>query len=167
MHHATPGDLWWAMSKSAPYVHQVCLLPENTHRSHFFAMEILKPPPVVATSALEHRCYNLRPGYSRPGLARVYDFKLQPGDSTGLHTWGFCGIVLCLRDGGRGVDAGDAEGGVSSGPFGGGDLSRVGRWKWVDGPVTVNARNAGSGVYEAIVVEWLGEAEAAGGNSRL
>lgn len=167
VHHATPGDLWWAMSKSAPYVHQVCLLPENTHRSHFFAMEILKPPSVVATSALEHRCYNIRPAYTKPGLARVYDFKLQPGDSTGLHTWGFCGIVLCLRDGGGRVDAGDANGEMFSGPFGGGNLSRVGGWEWVDGPVTLNARNAGSGVYEAIVVEWLGEAGPAAETSRL
>lgn len=163
MHHASPGDLWWAMSKSAPYVHQVCLLPENTHTSHFFAMEILKPPPVLASRTLDHRCYNLRREDSRAGLARVYDFKLQIGESTGVHTWDFSGVVLCLSDGGGGLEGDSGDGGV----FGGGELSRVGGWKWVDGPVSVNARNAGDGVYEAVVVEWVGKGEPVDGASRL
>lgn len=166
MHHASPGDLWWAMSKSAPYVHQVCLLPENLHTSHFFAMEILRPPPVFACRALEHRCYNLRREDSRPGLARVYDFKLQPGESTGTHTWEFSGVVLCLSDGGGCLEAGKGDGG---GVFGGGEeLSRVGGWKWVDGPIDVDTRNAGGSVYKAFVVEWLREGiDPAEGASRL
>lgn len=160
MHHASPGDLWWAMSKTAPYVHQVCLLPENTHTSHFFAMEILRPPPTTATRPLDHRCYSLRKDDSRSGLARVYDFKLQPGESTGLHKWQFCGVVLCLSDGGGCLEAGKGDGGV----FAGGELSKVGGWKWVDGPMDVNARNAGASVYEAFVVEWLGEGGAVEGS---
>ncbi|CAM9837412.1 unnamed protein product [Scytosiphon promiscuus] len=166
LHHASPGDVWWAMSKSAPYVHQVCLPPENKHTSHFFAMEILRPPPVSATRALEHRCYNLRREDSRPGLARVYHFRLRPGESTGPHAWGFCGVVLCLSDGGGRVEAEGGNDG-SDRVFGGGELSKVGGWKWVDGPVEVNARNGGSGVYEAYVVEWLGEGEPVEGSSRL
>lgn len=154
------------MSKSAPYVHQVCLPPENAHTSHFFAMEILRPPPVFATRALEHRCYNLRREDSRPGLARVYDFRLGPGESTGPHAWGFSGVVLCLSDGGGcleseiGKDGGD-------GVFGGSELSKVGGWKWIDGPREANVRNGGSGVYEAYLVEWLGEGEPVEGSSRL
>ncbi|CAB1113091.1 unnamed protein product [Ectocarpus sp. CCAP 1310/34] len=160
VHHASPGDLWWAMSKSAPYVHQVCLLPENTHNSHFFAMEILRPPPTCSRRALDHRCYSLREEDSRPGLARVYDFRLEPGESTGPHTLGFSGVVLCLSDGGGSLEA---DGGV----FAGGELSKVGGWKWIDGPVSANARNAGGSVYQAFVVEWLGEGHSVEGLSRL
>lgn len=167
MHHASPGDLWWALSKSAPYVHQVCLLPENTHRSHFFAMEILKPPPVFDMRPLEHRCYNFRRDDSRPGLARVYDLRLQPGESTGPHTWNFCGVVLCLCDGGGRTEAGSGAGGKGSDPFEDGQLSRVGGYKWVDGPVGIDVTNAGDSVYKAMVVEWLGAGEAVGGGSRL
>lgn len=164
VHHASPGDVWWAMSKSAPYVHQVCLLPENLHTSHFFAMEVLRPPPVFASRALEHQCYSLRREDSRPGLARVYHFKLQPGESTGHHTWEFSGVVLCLSDGGGGLEAGKGDGG---GVFGGKGLSRVGGFKWVDGPVDVDVRNSGDSVYEAFVVEWLREGDPVGVGSRL
>ena len=85
----------------------------------------------------------------------MYDFRLQPGESTGLHRWEFCGVVLCLSDGGGGLGSDRGDGRV----FGGGQLSRVGGWKWVDGPVDVSAHNGGGGVYEAVVVEWLGEGE--------
>lgn len=159
------------MSKTAPYVHQVCLLPENAHTSHFFAMEILKPPPVLASGALEHPCYTLRPDDSQPGVARVYTFKLRAGESTGAHTWGFCGMVLCLSC----SDIEVAHGGGAAGsrredrgdPFAGGELSRVGGWKWVEGPVPVNVENRGDRTYEAIVVEWLGSGSPVEGISRL
>lgn len=164
MHHALPGDMWWAMSKSAPFVHQVCLPPENSHSSRFFAMEILKSPPVVSHSPLLHRCYVLRKDFSRPELVRVYDFKLEPGESTGPHTWGFCGIVLCLRDGGKRIDvSGDAR----RSPFEDEVLSQVGGWKWVDGPVTIDVRNTGDGLYHAVVVEWLDGIGKVDGVSRL
>lgn len=167
VHHASPGDLWWAMSKTAPYVHQVCLLPENTHTSHFFAMEILKPPPVLARGALEHPCYTLRPEDSRPGLARVYNFALRAGESTGFHTWDFCGMVLCLSC--SDIEAAGGGGGPEDrdNPFAGGELSRVGGWKWVEGPVPVTVTNNGDHTYEAIVVEWLGPGLPAEGTSRL
>lgn len=163
MHHASPGDLWWAMSKASPYVHQVCLLPENTHSSQFFAMEILRPPPVLSSRALEHRCYRLRREDSRPGIARVYDLRLDPGESTGSHRWNFCGVILCLEIGEEGrVKADHPED-----PFHDGVLSRVGGWKWINGPVDIDARNTSDRAFVAIVAEWLGENEAVDGGSRL
>lgn len=93
----------------------------------------------------------------------MYNFKLQPGESTGIHAWEFSGVMLCLSDGGGCLEGDRGDGGV----FGGSELSRVGGWKWVDGPVDVNARNAGGSVYEAVVVEWLGEGEPVEGASRL
>ena len=170
VHHASPGDLWWSMSKNAPFVHQVCLLPENTNSSQFFAMEILKPPPVVSNSPLMHRSYKLRKDFSRAGLARVYEFKVEPGESTGPHSWDFYGVVVCLSDGGGKIDAvGDSDSDVQGrrGPFEDGVLSRVGGWKWVEGPVDVDVRNAGERPYEAIVVEWLGESGEVDGVARL
>lgn len=175
MHHASPGDLWWAMSKSTPYVHQVCLLPENTHPSIFFAMEILRPPPPELTQAgaLEHTCYRLRREDSRAGIARVYDLKLEPGQSTGWHSLGFMGVILCLAIGeGKGIVS--AGGGAPSGergapldPFEDGSLSRVGGWKWIEGAEGVNARNDSDGAYEAVVVEWLGEGQVVDNAARL
>lgn len=167
MHHASPGDIWWAMSKSAPYVHQVCLLPENIHTSHFFGMEVLKPPPIVADRALDHAYYSLRSEESRSGLARVYSFKLEPGESTGLHVLHFCGIILCLSDGGGRIETKRGSGDEGVDPYGGAELSRVGGFKWIEGPVDVDARNAGDSVYEAVVVEWLAKGTDVGASSRL
>lgn len=178
MHHATPGDLWWAMSKAAPYVHQVCLLPENPHSSIFFAMEIIRPPPpgLSKVSPLQHPCYRLRPEDSRAGIARVYDFRLGPGVSTGSHSLGFIGVILCLAAGeGGGVEStgggtgSSGQGGTLTrrGLFDDGSLSRVGGWKWIEGDEEVDVRNSSDGMYEAVVVEWLAEGQAVESTARL
>lgn len=178
VHHATPGDLWWALSKTVPYVHQVCLLPENPHPSKFFAIEILRPLPSNRPKTgrpIEHPCYRLRRDDSRAGIARVYDFQLRAGESTGLHSWSMCGVILCLAigTGGRVESNAAAEpaGGLreeaGGNPFEDGVLSHVGGWKWVDEPVSFDVRNNSDKTYEAIVVEWLGEEEPVDGNARL
>ena len=83
----------WALLV-APNVHQVGLLPENSHASRFFVEEILRQPPALASRALEPRCYStLRKEDSNPGLARVCGLKLQPGESTGVHRWECSGVV--------------------------------------------------------------------------
>lgn len=178
VHHATPGDLWWAMSKTAPYVHQVCLLPENPHSSIFFAMEIIRPPPpgLSNVSPIQHPCYRLRPEDSRPGNARVYDFRLEPGASTGPHSMSFMGVILCLAIGAEGglesIAGGTGSGGQGGTPkkrdlFEDGSLSRVGGWKWIEGGEEVNVRNSSDGTYQAIVVEWLAEGQAVESTAKL
>lgn len=89
--------------------------------------------------------------------------KLAPGEETGRHRLGFSGIVLCLESGGGGSVKADAV----ADPFHDGVLSKVGGWKWIDGPVEVNARNTSDCAYVAIVVEWLREGEPVTGSSKL
>lgn len=81
--------------------------------------------------------------------------------------------MLCLAVGDDGCleavegAGGTGQGGARDDPFEDDVLSRVGGWKWIDGPVNVNVRNKGHRSYEAIVVEWLEEGQAVDGNSRL
>ncbi|CAM9411157.1 unnamed protein product [Choristocarpus tenellus] len=153
VHHASHGDLWWSMCKLRPFVHQVCLLPENLRPSQFYAMEILRPPPVGARSPLSHKSYDLQLSHSRPGLARVYKLRLSPGESTGKHTWGFYGVVISMSDGS--VVDNDEAGCDDGNPFKDGNMCKLGSWRWVEGPLTFSIHNVGTTVYEAIVVEWL------------
>lgn len=107
-HPASP----FRLPLAAPNVNQVCLLSENNRTSHYFAVEILRPPPVLGPQSLWERSYHL-----------LHSWKHQPGDgsrarhqaaSTGMHAWHCSGGVLCLSDGGgclQGVK-GDAGGGL-------------------------------------------------------
>ncbi|CAM9537355.1 unnamed protein product [Phaeothamnion confervicola] len=151
VHRAKQGDVWWTMSKAAPFVHQVCMLKDSA-ASWFFAVEVLEPPPIGAGEPLPAAAYKEDEGLAH-SKARIYRLRLDPGQSTGTHTWGFYGLVLALSDGpGLTCESGDTGGGTA--PFADGVLSKYGGWKWVEGPVVFGLTNAGPEPYEALVVEW-------------
>eukprot|EP00611_Tribonema_gayanum_P031414 TRINITY_DN907_c0_g1_i1.p1 TRINITY_DN907_c0_g1~~TRINITY_DN907_c0_g1_i1.p1 ORF type:complete len:192 (-),score=42.57 TRINITY_DN907_c0_g1_i1:394-969(-) len=126
---------------------QVCLLAECPIAADFFALEILKSPPVTSDAPLNCPGYTVDSEYSKD-KARVYQLSLEPGQSTGMHKLNFYGVVLSLSDGEL-----SSEGDGS--PFADGKLSKYGRFKWVEGPIEFSVKNEGEAVYKALVVEWL------------
>jgi hypothetical protein len=126
---------------------QVTLSPSFPTQSDFFALEFLRPPPLSAPQPLRHPCYTLNMEYSR-APARIYNFELAPGASTGQHSWPFFAAVLSLT-GGKLSSYGEGS------PFADGSLQQAGAHKWVEGGVAFDVRNEGSEVYKAVVVELL------------
>eukprot|EP00611_Tribonema_gayanum_P031415 TRINITY_DN907_c0_g1_i2.p1 TRINITY_DN907_c0_g1~~TRINITY_DN907_c0_g1_i2.p1 ORF type:complete len:240 (-),score=62.25 TRINITY_DN907_c0_g1_i2:394-1068(-) len=147
VHPIKKFDQWWSMAKTNPIIHQVCLLAECPIAADFFALEILKSPPVTSDAPLNCPGYTVDSEYSKD-KARVYQLSLEPGQSTGMHKLNFYGVVLSLSDGEL-----SSEGDGS--PFADGKLSKYGRFKWVEGPIEFSVKNEGEAVYKALVVEWL------------
>lgn len=136
------------------------LPPAGNHLPLLRQGYILRPPTALASRALEHLCYNLRREDSRLGLARLYEFKLQPGEFAGIHAWEFSGVVLCLSDcvGHLEGDRGDGGGVDGGGQF-------VEGWG-VEMDELID-RSMLTRVTPAVVVEWLGEGGPVEGTSGL
>jgi hypothetical protein len=126
---------------------QVCLLKECNCPAAFFAVEILKPPPIGSDTPLQAPVYMLNEEYSN-AKARIYDVNIDPEQSTGKHTWNFYGTVLSLSNG-------ELESEGADSPFADGALSSYGQWEWVQGPVEFSVTNKGNAPYKAIIIEWL------------
>ncbi|KAG5176934.1 hypothetical protein JKP88DRAFT_202707 [Tribonema minus] len=141
------GDKWWSLYKAKDMVHQVCLPGTCAAPAKFFGVEVLKSPPVYSESPLGGNAYTLLDQFTID-RARIYDMTLQPGQSTGMHTWNFFATVLCLSDGELSTEGADS-------PFAFLGLRTYGQYKWVEGPVTFSVKNEGSAAYTAVVVEWV------------
>jgi hypothetical protein len=109
IHTIKQGDIWWAMGKSNPYVHQVMLLEDNPGIAKFMGIECLHPSPLPSPPPLSSSlafCQLVADASNEK--ARVYTIDVPAGTpESAPHELGFWGMVVRIGT--------DTQDGVSGG----------------------------------------------------
>lgn len=143
--HDLPAGLSLCRPHGAdPLIHQV--RNEGTGLMHMIGAEVKSLPGLVSPRPFEGPFHKQLANPSGAARLRLYEIRLEPGDTTGTLHYDFSGLTVSLSD--ANVEYGDGNGTrrvISFSP---------GSHMWHDGPLTQTLTNVGDTAFVAIMGEW-------------